>query len=119
MDRLFVDVRKRNLTLGVTVSIILHILLLFMYRKYGDLVLFRLPPKLDEGTLILELADPPQIQRSREIVESPESSRTQRPNENANLASDKDAMARDMNENMDQMSNSPYAEGLAYYRRPT
>jgi len=113
VDRYFVDVRRRNLTLGVAVSIIIHILLLFAYRSYGDLVLFRLPPKLDESTLILELADLQQNQRSREIVESPEDSRIERPGEDANLASDKNAMARDMNESINNVSNSPYSEGRA------
>lgn len=113
MDRIFVDVRKRNLTLGVAVSIVIHILLLLSYYKYGDFVLFRIPPKLDDETIILELADSSPNQRIREIIESPEASRIEKPVENADLASDKNAMARDLNDNINQLSNIPYSRGLA------
>jgi outer membrane biosynthesis protein TonB len=84
----------------------LHLLFFLLYNFFGSLQLF--PVNIEE------LLNKPNDQEKRmvfELVETPESARSQTPPENAELVSDKNAIARDQYQNKDKPAGNPYSEG--------
>ena len=77
-----------------------------MYGVFGSIQLF--PAKIDN------LIDQPRNEDKRlefELVESPEDARSETPPENAQLVSDKNAIAQDQYQNKDKPAGNPYSEG--------
>ncbi len=72
---------------AVLLSALLHLLLMFLYGRWG--VLQVILPRLSH------MPKPEEKRIAFEIVETPEESRTSTPPENATLLSDKNALARD------------------------
>ena len=87
------------------ISILLHLLLLFLYKELREIQLFP-----------LKKADPINAQELEnrlvfELVETPDDAQTDRKPENTNLVSDKNSIARDQNQNKDKAQGNPYSEG--------
>lgn len=77
-----------------------------MYNLFGSLQLF--PVK------IIDLLNKPEEEEKRlvfELVETPESARSNTPPQNAQLLSDKNAIARDEYQKNDRPAGNPYSEG--------
>ena len=101
------DILRKNLVkISFIISILLHLLLLLMYSLFGSIQLF--PAKIDD------LLNQPKIEDKRlefELVESPEDARSETPPENAQLVSDKNAIAQDQYQQKDKPAGNPYSEG--------
>lgn len=100
MDISFRRLKKRPLLWTLLISLLIHLLCLILFVNWGELVLF------PESAVDMPN---PQRQVQFEIVETPRSSDT--PPEEADLYSDKDAVAAD--QNVDENTGlDPYVEGL-------
>ena len=97
----------RSQRVALTVSVLIHILVLFIYRPLARIQIF---PGRSEAALAPE-AEPLVF----ELVETPDDAIRQRP-ESANLLSDKDALARDEHRGDRTEGGDPYSEGRTRHR---
>jgi hypothetical protein len=98
--------RKHLIKISFFISILFHLLLFLMYSLVGS---FQLIP-----TNIIDLLNQPKNEEKRlefELVETPEDARSKTPPENAQLLSDKNAVARDEYQKNDKPKGNPYSEG--------
>jgi hypothetical protein len=101
------------------VSAVLHLILLTLWSGLLDLHLLQgdEPAKPQEQPLVFELQEP---QRPREVVETPDDARLNEPPENAELASDKNAFARNSESNSHLPLDDPFSKGdLEFRELPT
>lgn len=99
-------IRKHLTKISFILSILLHLLLLFLYSPLNRIQLFSLQAE--------DLRDEQQEVEKRltfELVETPEDARSQEPPEEAELVSDKHSVARDRNRDEDTPSGEPYSKG--------
>jgi hypothetical protein len=98
--------RRHLIKISFFISILFHLLLFLMYNLFGSLQLF--PVKIND------LLNKPKDEEKRlvfELVETPESARSKTPPQNAQLLSDKNAVARDDYQKNDRPAGNPYSEG--------
>ena len=98
--------RKHLIKISLAISILLHLLFLLIYGLVDSVQLF--PSK------ITELLNAPKIEEKRlvfDLVETPENARSETPPENADLVSDKNAVAKDQYQNSDKPEGNPFSEG--------
>ena len=99
--------RYRSQRIALIVSVLIHILILFIYRPLAKIRIFP-----DRGeTALAKVAEPLVF----ELVETPDDAIRRRP-EKTNLLSDKDAIARDEYQDNDRETGDAYSEGLTPYR---
>jgi hypothetical protein len=99
--------RYRSQRVALLVSVLLHLLLLFIYRPLSKVNIF--PEKKDAD---VALVSEPMV---FELVETPDDAIQQRP-ESTNLLSDKNAIARNEIRPDDTKPGEAYSEGLAEHR---
>jgi hypothetical protein len=99
--------RYRSQRIAFVISILIHILILLVYRPLARIDLF---PDRHDGALA-RVAEPIIF----ELVETPDDAIRQRPEE-ARLLSDKDALARDEYTEDDRETGDAYSEGQVPYR---
>jgi len=101
------DILRKNLIkISFIISILFHLLLFLMYSLFGSIQLF--PAK------ITDLLNVPKNEEKRlqfELVETPEDARSETPPENAQLLSDKNAVAQDQYQQKDKPPGNPYSQG--------
>ncbi len=98
--------RKHLIKISFFISILLHLLSLLLYSLFGSIQLFPVN--------ITDLLEKPKSEEKRivfELVETPEQARSEMPPENAQLVSDKNAIAQDQYQNKDKPAGNPYLEG--------
>ena len=98
--------QEHFLKIALIISILLHFLFLFFFNSVNSINLF--PTEVDE------LALEKQQKESRlefELVETPEHARSDVAPENADLVSDKNAIAKDGRIEKDKAQGNPYSEG--------
>jgi hypothetical protein len=107
MDGSLVDMKKHPLTWALGVSLLMHLLFLFVFVRENPLISFFTPQE--------EVATPERRIRF-EIIESPEDVRRSTPDERTHLLSDRTAAAQ--NRVQDELAEGidPYAEGLSDIR---
>lgn len=103
MDGRVAFMREHRLIWAVGLSLLLHLIFLLFFSKQGRIILFQLPR---EGVERVER------RIAFEIIETPEENRSLAPPEDAQLLSDKNALARDL-EKRDLMDEDlPYSDGV-------
>jgi len=105
--------KGNNFLIPLLLSILFHILLFIGYILWGgDFFLPKINTKSNRE-VALEFVQP-EI-KTREIVETPEDAGKEKPPERADLASDKNAAARDMNKNKSKSKRGdlPFSEGIS------
>lgn len=96
---------------SIVVSILLHLLLLAIWSGAIRLNLLKgdiKPVKPDESPLVFELQEP---KRPREVVETPEDARVDELQKDAELASDKNAIARNSESHSQLPLGDPFSQG--------
>jgi outer membrane biosynthesis protein TonB len=99
--------RYRSQRIALAVSVLIHVLILFVYSPLSRLRLFPAP----QETALAEEAAPLVF----ELVETPADAIRQRPDD-ARLVSDKNALARDEYRGDDKKPGDAYSEGQTPYR---
>lgn len=94
------------LKIAFIISVLLHLLFLLFFNSLSSIELF--PNDIDE--LQLETAEK-ERRLEFELVETPDDARSDIPPENADLVSDKNAIAKDGNIEKDKAEGNPYSEG--------
>ena len=95
------SLKQRPLTWTLLISLLIHLLFLLFFVNWGDRILFPVPERV--------LPDAAEKRVVFEIVETPEASET--PPEDAELFSDKDAVARDPGSQAPE-GNTPFIQGM-------
>ncbi len=94
------------LKIALIISILLHLLFLFYFNSLSSIKLF--PNDVDELTLEKQEKAP---RLEFDLVETPDHAQSDVPPENANLVSDKNAIAKDGRMEKDKAPGNPYSEG--------
>jgi hypothetical protein len=102
VDRSIVYIREHRLIWTIMVSVLLHLLLLLFYPRWGKAILF---PSNERVQKVAEK------RIAFEIIETPEYSRIPVPPDKAELWSDKNALSRDMLSKTMGSADRPYREG--------
>jgi len=105
-------IKDRRLLLALGLSGLLHLIGMYMYSQHEFFVLMDDEDKQREKSIAFEIVETPERSRTHEIVETPEYSRTETPPENAELASDKNTRAQDMEDSKLEDEGLPFSEGL-------
>ena len=103
MGRRIAFLREHRLVWALSLSGLLHVFLVFFYFRWGEEALFRMPGRKTEKmerTIIFE------------IIETSEESLRRVPPREACLLSDKNAMARDLEEKDLADAGLPYSDGF-------
>ena len=94
--------KEHRLFWAVVVSMLLHLLILLFTARQGNLLMIRLPESGESSA---------EKRIAFELVETPEDARSAEAPEDARLASDKNAVARDMQTEDPARSDLPYSDG--------
>ena len=108
--------KQRSYKIALGVSVVIHILLLLLYKPLAGISGFIDLAESEETVaepLTFELVDPNEPQ---ELVESLEEARVDAPPEDAQFLSDKNAQAQDMLENSNVPDGLSYSEGVSEYK---
>ena len=102
---------------SIVVSIVLHLIALVLWSGLIDFDLFKNDDKLtksrDEAPIVFELQQP---RRPHEVVETPEDAKVNEFQNDTDLASDKNALARDSEVNSRLPLAGPFARGDVEFR---
>lgn len=98
--------RKHLIQIAFVISILLHVLGFVSSRLIGLVPL--VPIRLSE---LLKRAEQDEQRMVFELVETPESARSEQPPKEARLLSDKNTIARDQYDQKDKPDGDPYSEG--------
>ncbi|MDZ7330767.1 MAG: energy transducer TonB [candidate division KSB1 bacterium] len=98
--------QKHLIKIAFVLSILLHLLGFLSYRLLGLVPL--VPIKISE---LLKRDDQTERRMVFELVETPESARSEQPPNEAQLLSDKNTVARDQYTGKDKPKGAPYSEG--------
>ncbi len=98
--------RKHLIKIAFVISILLHLLGFLSYRLIGLVPL--VPIRISE---LLKHREENERRMVFELVETPESARSQHPPKEAQLLSDKNTVARDQYARQDKPDGAPYSEG--------
>ena len=113
MDSRIYNLKHNRFIVPLGLSILFHILLLLLYLFWGAGYFNPKMPVQKQKSISVEfLRNRP---RSREVVETPENARIEKPPEKADLASDKNAYARDMNKDRNN-GTEPFSQGISDVR---
>ena len=112
MDGRSTFIKDRRLLVALGLSGLLHLIGMYMYSQHEFFVLMDDEDKQREKSIAFEIVETPERSRTHEIVETPEYSRTETPPENAELASDKNTRAQDMEGSELEDEGLPFSEGL-------
>lgn len=107
---------SKSYRIAVIVSLLVHLVMLAVWSAVTDLSLFSVNEtqiKLDEPPLVFELEEQ---RRRREVIETPEDARIEELQKNAELASDKNASARNSETNSQLPLGDPFSRGDVEFR---
>lgn len=101
MDARNAYLKEHRFTWALTCSVLLHVILIFLYTRHGERMLFTLPETEEEQSTRIAF----------EIVETPDVEEERTPEAQTNLLSDKRMSARDMATNPISEGDLPYHQG--------
>ena len=102
MDRSIAYIKEHRLIWAIILSALFHLLLLFLYPRWGNIVLFKTPVQIQKNQ---------EKSIAFEIIETPEYSRSPVPPAEAELLSDKDALAKDLFDKTMGRADKAYSDG--------
>ncbi|MCD6115537.1 hypothetical protein J7K93_00855 [bacterium] len=105
------SIKRNRFLIPFLLSIIFHILLLIVYILWGGNYFLADIKKNKNKQVVLEFAKPEN--RRREVVETPKDAKRNKSPDKADLASDKNAAARDLNREKKDIGDIPFSKGIS------